>query len=177
MADEYRIDGGRPDELAKLQRIESTAAALFPETLLPAEMRGGVTPLGDLRAGLRSGWLRVARASSNEPVGFALAERRGGRLHLHEMDVLPAYGRRGIGAALLASIVEAARAAALDEVTLTTFALLPWNAPFYARHGFETIAEDALDTELARILDAEARAGIDPATRVAMRCRLSQPAD
>lgn len=171
MSDLYVIDAGSATELERLQRIEQAAAIRFPEHVLPPRLRGGTMPLGDLRAAYRSGWLRVARLRTDGlAVGFACAERRGPRVHLHEMDVLPEHGGRGVGRALLAAVLDAAWAAGCEAVTLTTFRELRFNAPFYARHGFRALEPDELDAELAAVLAAEARAGIDPSLRVAMRC-------
>lgn len=161
--------------LARLQGIEARAARLFPASHLPEALRGGVTPLGDLRAGARAGWLRVARIPAGDPVGFALAEPAGAALHLLEMDVEPEHGGRGIGRALLRAVVADACAAGFRAVTLTTFRDLPWNAPFYAREGFEVLEGDALAPRLRRLLEAEARLGVDSTLRVAMERRLRIP--
>jgi hypothetical protein len=45
------------------------------------------------------------------------------------------------------------------RVTLTTYADVPWNGPWYARHGFAELAE--LTPELARLRAAERAAGLD----------------
>jgi hypothetical protein len=59
-------------------------------------------------------------------------------------------------------------------VTLTTFRDVPWNMPFYARLGFEEIPAATLTPALRSVLEDEARRGLDPARRVAMRWR-AQP--
>jgi 4-diphosphocytidyl-2-C-methyl-D-erythritol kinase len=56
-------------------------------------------------------------------------------------------GRRGIGAALLEHACDWARAAGYRRVDLGTLADVPWNAPFYARHGF--VAVDKNDPTFA----------------------------
>ena len=91
---------------------------------------------------------------------------------MHEMDVLPEHGRRGLGAALVGAVVAWARRRGHHGVTLTTFRHLPWNGPFYRRLGFEALSESELTPQLAEHLHAEADAGLDPARRVAMRLAL-----
>ena len=59
------------------------------------------------------------------------------------------------------------------QVTLTTFRDVPWNMPFYARLGFTVISAAQLSPALRARVQDEARRGLDPLTRVAMRFRCS----
>ncbi len=93
-------------------------------------------------------------------------------MHLDELDVLPGYGRNGIGSALVEAVEDCALDRGCVEITLTTFRDVPWNAPFYARLGFEPIPEQDLGTELVRRLLDETALGLKRSTRVAMRKRL-----
>ncbi|WP_434631679.1 GNAT family N-acetyltransferase [Chromobacterium sp. CV08] len=159
------IRPARPDDLPALAGIERRAAALFAPEDLPPALRGETVPAPTLRQAQADGLLWVAE-DGGRLAGFALAEWLDGRLHLAEMDVDPDHGRRGIGAALLAHMVEQAARLGCDAVTLTTFDHLPWNAPFYRRHGFADIAP-APASPLAARLCAEAEAGLS--RRVALR--------
>ena len=115
------------------------------------------TPAEALAAALRRGHLWVAAATADDvPVGFAYADVLDGALHLEELDVLPSWGRRGIGRALVATVLTAARDAGLPAVTLTTFRDVPWNAPFYARLGFRTLPPAAWSPGLAALLSRTA---------------------
>ena len=116
-------------------------------------------------------WTAVTRASGL-PVGFALVTIVDGSAHLHEMDVHPDHGRRGLGTALVGAVVEWARGKRFSCVTLTTFRHLPWNGPFYRRLGFEALSPAELTPGLARLLDQEVRDGLDGSKRVAMRLDL-----
>ena len=118
-------------DLQQLPDVEAAADELF-------------VPLGitDLPAPATA----AERASSwrvlvvGRPVqGFAVLELLDGAVHLEQLSVHPAHGRRGIGGALLDATVEAAREHGADRVTLLTYADVPWNAPFYARHGWREI--------------------------------------
>lgn len=99
------------------------------------------------------------------PVGFAVVDTVDGLAHLASLAVHPSHGRRGVGGRLL----EAACAATTHRaITLTTFADLPWNAPWYAARGFTELPVDDWGPELHRTWAAEREAGIAVAPRVAM---------
>ena len=62
--------------------------------------------------------------------------------HLAQISVHPDHGRRGVGRALLEAAAERAALKGHGSLTLTTYADLPWNGPFYARHGFVEVPAD-----------------------------------
>jgi GNAT superfamily N-acetyltransferase len=64
--------------------------------------------------------------------------------HLHEIDVLPEHGRKGLGRALVLRVAEWARANGYPSATVTTFRNLPWNTPSYASVGFVEVLPLAL---------------------------------
>ena len=68
---------------------------------------------------------------------------------------------------MLQQVADAARDAGARELTLTTFAKVPWNAPFYARFGFEVLDERLLSPRLREILANERAHGLTE--RCAMR--------
>jgi GNAT superfamily N-acetyltransferase len=110
----------------------------------------------------------VATAPSCEPIGYAVAGAIGPFLHLRELSVDPAHGRRGIGTALVEHVVAAARQGRFRGVTLTTFRDVPFNAPFYARLGFSEMPPDRASEALRAAFLREVPAGIDPSSRVLM---------
>ncbi|HEX3960074.1 MAG TPA: GNAT family N-acetyltransferase, partial [Trebonia sp.] len=63
------------------------------------------------------------------------------------------------------------RAAAdgLAALTLTTFASVPWNAPYYRRCGFRVLDDEELTSGLRAIRHDEAELGLDRWPRVCMR--------
>jgi GNAT superfamily N-acetyltransferase len=127
------------------------------------------TPLEDFQAAQEAGLLWVALSSQYHPVGFALVERMGLQLHLEEIDVHPLHGRRGVGAALVEAICAWARDCGYTQITLTTYRDIPWNAPFYARVGFEVLGADELTPELRERVEDEAARGLGVDRRVVMR--------
>ena len=166
----YEIGPAQPHELGALERIELRAAALFPPDDLAPELRVEGLSLAFFEQAAAAGRLFVARTREpSVPVGFAVAMLLDGSAHLHEMDVLPDHGRRGLGGALVKRIAQWARDAGLRSLTLTTFRHLAWNAPFYARLGFEEIPAAEIGPQLRDALAKEAAAGLAPDKRVAMR--------
>jgi GNAT superfamily N-acetyltransferase len=149
--------------------IELRAGALFsPEDLAP-EWASQTTALSVYEQAQREARLIVARDPAGRVVGFALLDRVGGIPHLEEVDVEPEFGRRGIGRLLVLASCDWARAQGSDRITLSTFRDVAWNAPFYARLGFDEIPEADLSVALRRLREKEGREGLDPSKRIMMR--------
>lgn len=166
------IREGVEADVDALLEIEARAATLLLE-------RGGHDLLAmhaltrqDLLRGIGLGMLWVA-GSGERAVGFALCGEVDGHAHLMEIDVDPAYGRRGIGSALLESVCEVAARRGYDRITLVTLREVPWNAPFYARRGFAEFDAGACGAELAALIKLERIMGIPPRSRVLMQRPLS----
>ena len=169
----YEIAVARPRDLAALPAIERAAAQLL-RGHAPQSVLDEVTSDDDFRHAQAAGRLWVARVD-DVPVGFALVEMLAADLpHLDEIDVLPEHGRRGLGAALIDAVCAWARASGYRALTLTTFRRVPWNAPFYARMGFEEVVVSQLRPELAAVVDGETTRGLDPERRVVMQLILDR---
>jgi GNAT superfamily N-acetyltransferase len=160
------------DEVAALPDIERRAATLFPPEILAAADADDVTAVPVYAEAQREGRLLVARDAAHGVVGFAHLEWIDGAAHLEELDVEPAFGRRGIGRRLVGAACAWAAARGSDRITLSTFRDVPWNGPFYARLGFEPVAESELSDALRALRHREALDGLDPAKRFVMVRRL-----
>jgi len=168
LADAYRISLARPHDLPLLPAIELASARLLAGHA-PSFVLAETTTQFALRKARRAGRLWVALAG-DAPVGFAhVVVHEDAVAHLEEVDVHPAHGRRGLGRRLVQTVCAWATSHGFHAVTLTTFRDLPWNMPFYARLGFETVAPDTVGIALREVLDDEMRRGLDPARRVVMR--------
>lgn len=173
MTDTHRILLARPEHVAALPEIERAAADIYPETVLPSALREQTTSIEDFERARQLGLLWVAVASDGKSVGFALVEEHGMNLHLDELDVHPDHQRGGIGTALLEAVCHAAQQGGYQGVTLTTYADIPWNAPWYERLGFQVVRPEQVGPELSATVQSEIQRGFDPKLRVAMMKRLS----
>lgn len=154
-------------DISRLADIERSAAARFAGTPMSWAAQGETLPAEVLSQGLAAGLLWVAQADG-ELGGFALAQPMDGALFLVEMSVALPWQGLGMGSALLAAVIARARAGGHDAVLLTTDRELSWNAPYYRRRGFVDIEPERQGAGLRARLIEEARAGFDPARRVAM---------
>lgn len=173
MSTDYVVRLAGPEHVDQLPDIERQAATRFGDSL-PESVLSHVTPLDSLAAAQQAGLLWVALGPAGAPVGFAVASIHGQRVHLDELDVVPGHGRKGLGSALVAAVEDHALDSGCVEITLTTFRDVPWNAPFYARLGFEVMPETGLCAELASRLSEEAALGLERSRRVAMGKPLSR---
>ena len=164
-----------PDDLPLLPGIEASAAQLFAGTDVAHLADGATTPADALAMGVGSSSLWVADAGG--PVGFLLAAATSGWLHIQELSVARAAQGGGHGGALLAAAIAAAPGLGCARLSLITDRFLPWNAPFYARHGFGEVAADHASVPhwLAAKLLPQPGDGLDPARRCIM-IRLMVPA-
>ncbi len=109
-----------------------------------------------------------AAGGGDMPVGFVQVLEGPGYAHLEQLSVHPASGRRGIGRALVLAAQDESRRRGCLQLTLRTYADVPWNAPFYSRCGF---AESTPDTDFLRELVAvEERLGL---TRYGRRIQMT----
>jgi GNAT superfamily N-acetyltransferase len=176
----YRIVPAAAEHAEILPAIEFAAATLFSDDDVPPRLKAFAIPAQMHRRAAEDGRLWVALALPAEsrdggdevPVGFAHATIVDGEAFVFEVDVHPAHARRGVGTRLMRAVESWARAKGFAGVALTTFRHLPWNAPFYARLGYQEIADPDLTDGLRKQLAQEALNGLDPTKRVAMRLEL-----
>lgn len=152
--------------------IERAAANVFADEPGLAELDLARTRTADeFRRLIRKGHCLVAHVGE-AMAGFLVAEPFRRELHIWEMDVAPAFQRRGIGAGLVRAAQIDARNTGIRALTLTTFRDVAWNAPFYARLGFEEVTALDAHPRLAGELANEADDGLPPERRCAMICFL-----
>jgi GNAT superfamily N-acetyltransferase len=169
LAHGYHIRLARTDDLTVLPDIERAANALFADYGLAEQLSDLLTPIESLREGVKVDRLWVAADDGDQPVGFAMASVVGDNAHLDELDVHPAHGRRGLGAALVEAVCDWAKASGYRAITLTTLRHIPWNAPWYQRLGFRVLEDNELSQALRDLLRAEIQRGLPADQRVAMR--------
>ena len=159
----YRIVRRTPEYDASLLAIENRAAELFRAHGYPQVADSPFPDVAAIRNLFAGRDVRVA-ADASGPAGFIVSAPLGPYLHIHELSVDPAHGRRGIGAALVEHVSQAASEGRFDGVSLTTFRDVPFNEPFYVKLGFAEAHHPLLLERLA----IETPDGVDPASRIAM---------
>lgn len=120
------------------------------------------------------GFLLVAAESiQSAAIGFVHVIEVDGFAHLEQLSVRPEKSRQGIGRALVKAAMVEAAARGYKNLTLRTFAEVPWNAPFYATCGFE-VSEPELPFQ-RELAVTEDRLGLAKfGRRVQMTARVSQ---
>lgn len=166
-----RLRRARLDDIESIQRVgveaDSRYAAEQPELV-----DGESIPRDGAERAIATGRLIVAELD-DALVGWALVGRVGGELCLGHIAVATAAGRRGVGTALLRLIIDEARAASEPSIVLNTQRDVPWNAPWYARHGFVELEPSEWTPALDAVARDQRAAGIDWSERVHMRLRLA----
>lgn len=155
-----RVRRALPRDLALLPDIDARAESLF--RVAGMDLPDLPFPLDALHES------RAVFVAGDPPVGFVQLDEVDGNAHVQELAVLPSHMRQGLGSALLDAACEWARENGYAAITLTTYAEVAWNAPFYEARGFVELEE--LTPELLEIRDWERDVGLDAiGRRVAMR--------
>lgn len=160
MGEQIRL--AREDDLPRLREVERAAGRAFAALGMIEIAEDEPPSLETLRAYVRA---RQAWVHGDPAVAYLLAEPVDGELHIEQVSVHPDHAGRRIGRDLIAYVAGLAGTA----VTLTTFADVPWNAPYYERLGFRRLAEAELTEGLRRIRRREAEHGLERWPRVTMR--------
>jgi GNAT superfamily N-acetyltransferase len=159
----------RPDELPYLQDIERDAGRWFRDIGMSEVADDEPPSIEDLTKYLQAGRVWVVTGPSEVPVAYLLIEPVDGNLHIEQVSVHSDHARRGLGRRLVEHAADHARAAHVEALTLTTFADVPWNAPYYERCGFRVLTQQELTPGLVAIRHKEAERGFDRWPRVCMR--------
>jgi GNAT superfamily N-acetyltransferase len=164
-----RTRAARVAELPVLQMIERASGRMFCDIAMPEIAQYDPWPLPALAACQHAGRLWVVVGEADEPLAFLMADMVDGCWHVEQVSVHPGSARRGLGRALLEHAASLAAADGIPALTLTTFAHVPWNAPYYARCGFAVLDDTELTSGLRAIRQREATLGLDRWPRVCMR--------
>jgi len=167
VASSETVRPARHDDIDAMRAIERDAGRLFAGIGMddiaehePPSVEALATLADDGRA-----WVVV---DGPEPVGYIIVDVVDGAAHIEQVSVRLDHAHRGLGRALIDHVTGWAGRRGLGAITLTTFADVAWNAPYYERIGFRRLAEHELTPGLAAIRSHESEAGLDPSTRVCM---------
>jgi GNAT superfamily N-acetyltransferase len=158
----------RAEDLPVLQEVEVAAGAVFRDLGMDMVADDDPPAIDDLRAFQEAGRAWVFTDSADRPVAYLLVESVDGYAHIEQVSVHPEHARHGVGRRLLEVAEEWARTRGLAGLTLTSYADVPWNAPYYERLGFRTLNDGDLTDGLRAIRQHEADRGLDAWPRVAM---------
>jgi GNAT superfamily N-acetyltransferase len=175
-SDGYRIRVARRDEFTRLREIEDEAGQRFVGLPIYDETLDSSFPADALARFLEMQQVWVVCQDDDRPVGMVIASVLDGMAYVEELDVLPAHGRRGLGGRLLAHVFAWGAAQGCAAVTLSTFREVPWNGPFYRRHGFRDLTPEEWTPSMPAIRQRETAVGLKPDARVFMRRELPAPA-
>ncbi len=167
-----RVRPTRGTDIDRLEAVERSAATLFralPDLAWIADDH--VAGPDTHRTAVAQGLSWVAVNAEDQPVGFLIAAVEDDTdLHVLELSVAADHQGRGAGRTLMQTARREAEARALSALTLTTFAGVAWNAPFYARLGYAALTTETTPAYLREALAAQARHGLTD--RIAMRLTL-----
>lgn len=164
-----RIRAVTTADLPLLRDLERAAGECFRDIGMAAVADDEPLSVTELARYRRAGLAWAAAGTDDAPVAYLIAEPVDGALHIEQVSVHPDWARRRIGRSLIEHAGARAAAEGLDALTLTTFADVPWNAPYYARCGFAPFPERELTPGLSKIVAEEAAHGLDRWPRIAMR--------
>ncbi|MGH3905307.1 MAG: GNAT family N-acetyltransferase [Pseudonocardiaceae bacterium] len=157
------------EDLPAVQDIERAAGRCFHDIGMSEIAEMEPPTLDELACYQHAGRAWVAVDGNDRPVAYLIVDVVDGNIHIEQVSVHPDSARRGIGRSLLDHVAHLAAADAVPALTLTTFAQVPWNAPYYVRCGFQYLDEAELTPGLRAIRRSEAARGLDRWPRVCMR--------
>ncbi len=155
-------------DLSRLIAIELDAGEVFRTVGLDAIADQEPDDPVTLRGHIADGTAWVAERDG-DVIGYAVASTVDGHAHLGQVSVIRAAQGFGVGRSLIDRVERWGREQRSGSITLTTFADVPWNGPYYARLGYEPLPPSELTPGLAVIRANETAAGIDLLPRIAMR--------
>lgn len=163
------IRAARAEDVPVLQAIEVAAGAVF--RTVGMDFVAGDEPLSaDVLLGYqRDGRAWVSVNAADRAVAYLIADWVDGAVHVEQVSVDPAYARHGLGAGLIEHVAGWAKERGAPALTLTTYADVAWNGPYYARLGFRVLPTVELTPGLIAIRVDEASHGLDRWQRYCMR--------
>ncbi|WP_328604001.1 GNAT family N-acetyltransferase [Amycolatopsis sp. NBC_00345] len=157
----------RPEDLPALRELERAAGVLFRDVGMAKIADDEPWSVEELAPFQSDGRCWVTE-DAGRVVAYLIAEVVDDRGHIEQVSVLPSHARRGLGRELIETADEWAGKLGLPALTLTTYAEVQWNAPYYARLGFRVLPSAELGPELREIRATEISRGLDEWPRVAM---------
>jgi GNAT superfamily N-acetyltransferase len=143
------VRAAAPTDLAGLPVIELSGEAMFADL-------GIVFPPGPSTVEVAIAHGATIFVAGDPPIAFAAVIDLDGHPHLEQISVQAGQVRKGIGSQLLKEVVRRSG----PGLTLLTFRDVPWNGPWYLRHGFVELPRSAWGPQLRDHWQAEIDAGL-----------------
>lgn len=147
-------------DVARLREIECRAGAAFRDVGMP-EIADDPPPAVQVLQGYVDAGRAWVAGVAGCVAGYLLADVVDGHLHVEQVSVDPVFAGRGAGRRLIDALP--------GVLTLTTFAEVPWNRPYYERLGFRVLGDGELTVALRAIRAREVAHGLGRWPRVCMR--------
>ncbi|PZP55456.1 MAG: hypothetical protein DI586_06775 [Micavibrio aeruginosavorus] len=154
------------DDVASLEAIEKSAARKFQKHL-NIEDTGTTVPLEILIEAQAKNLLWVITHETDK-IGFLCSRLVDKQPHIEEFSIDFTYQGNGYGREFLRFFINWAKNSGYKYISLTTDKIIPWNAPFYARYGFEKADPDENQSELSSVLLRDKTKNPIPENRIAM---------
>ncbi len=169
-----RIRLASADDVPKVAPLEKAAAELFRTIGMDAVADD--PPIADtiLLQAVEDNRLWVA-VEYGVLKAYLLGDFLPQSLHIEQVTVHPDAARRGLGALMIESVSADPRSKQRGLLTLTSFANVPWNGPYYERIGFVDIPESEWPEGVAEKVAADSKHGLDVWPRLVMQRVISEP--
>lgn len=149
--EDIHIRPARPEEYDVVAAVKIDASRRYGDVYVTRPL-----PRDVFDKYVAQGGVIVAADQADKPCGYAIAYAMDDDLYLRHLFVKRDCGQKGIGASLLRQVIQNGTAGGTRAVTLTTGGSVPWNAPFYERHGFVILRDiAAMPKYLAKSLNEE----------------------
>ena len=158
------IRPAQPSEIETVRDLERASAQRFVG-LMDALAEDEPSPAAVLAARIEQDGLLVAEIDG-VMAAFVMFRPVGDGLYIEQIDVLPAFERRGVGAALIEAV-----GLRTNRLLLSTFRDVPWNAPYYRRLGFLDLDDKKFAPDLMEIRREHLARGLDESLRIFMERR------
>lgn len=133
------------DDIGTISAIDSSASYRFKVIPALADLAGDDEQTSEkVRNWLANGRVYIIEDIA-KPRGFVAAHQQDSILHIDEISVSLESQGKGLGATLLNAVIDWAGDIARHSgttsarVSLTTYPDVPWNGPWYRKHGFKEV--------------------------------------
>lgn len=145
-------------DVLQLPSLEVVGGEIFRTVGMDAIADDEPPALAPLQASQEAGhiWVATTEPSAASPgdsqkiVGYILVHllhSAGGNppcAHIQQVTLSPEFAGQKIGAKLVKHVEAWASSQGFQQISLTTFRDVPWNAPYYQRLGFNVVSDEEL---------------------------------